>query len=98
MSTKELEVLKDICPAYAYWLISGEIQPECGHSSPEWERHEGIKIKKQLEKKTDPLNCEMCGKTITAEESALTMEKPLGARENRFLIVCHRCNVRQGKR
>jgi len=37
MSTKELEVLKDLYPRYALWLISGEIQPDCGQTSPEYD-------------------------------------------------------------
>ena len=37
MSTEELEVLKDMYPRYALWLISGEIQPDCGQTSPEYD-------------------------------------------------------------
>lgn len=37
MSTEELEVLKDLYPQYAYWLITGEIQPEFGQTSPDYD-------------------------------------------------------------
>lgn len=37
MSTRELEVLKDLYPQYALWLISGEIKPEFGQTSPEYD-------------------------------------------------------------
>ena len=37
MSTEELEVLKDMYPQYALWLISGEIQPDYGQTSPEYD-------------------------------------------------------------
>lgn len=37
MSTEELEVIKDLYPQYAYWLITGEIQPEFGQTSPDYD-------------------------------------------------------------
>lgn len=37
MSTEEIEVLQDIFPSYRLWLISGEIIPECGQTSPEYD-------------------------------------------------------------
>ncbi len=35
MSTQELEVLKEIYPQYSYWLMTGEVIPEAGQTSPE---------------------------------------------------------------
>nr|WP_255199510.1 hypothetical protein [Marinobacter lutaoensis] len=37
MSTEELEVIKKVYPQYAYWLITGEIIPEAGQTSPEYD-------------------------------------------------------------
>ena len=37
MSTEELEVLQAIFPMYRLWLISGEVMPECGQTSPEYD-------------------------------------------------------------
>ncbi|BAN50571.1 hypothetical protein [Metapseudomonas resinovorans] len=35
ISTQELEELARLFPAYRWWLISGEIAPEIGQTSPE---------------------------------------------------------------
>ncbi|WP_338040813.1 hypothetical protein [Marinobacter iranensis] len=37
MSTNELEVIKMLYPQYSLWLISGEIAPEIGQASPEYD-------------------------------------------------------------
>lgn len=37
MSTNELEVLQKVFPTYRLWLISGEIAPECGQTSPDYD-------------------------------------------------------------
>lgn len=37
MSTEEVEALVKIYPRYALWLASGEIAPECGQTSPEYD-------------------------------------------------------------
>lgn len=37
MSTEELEVLQAVFPAYRLWLISGEVMPESGQTSPEFD-------------------------------------------------------------
>ncbi|WOD27135.1 hypothetical protein RYH70_14020 [Alloalcanivorax xenomutans] len=37
MSTEELEVLQAIFPMYQLWLISGNIAPEVGQTSPEYD-------------------------------------------------------------
>ncbi|HEJ5408144.1 TPA: hypothetical protein SL705_003307 [Pseudomonas aeruginosa] len=37
MSTEELEVLQALFPRYRLWLISGEIAPEIGQASPEYD-------------------------------------------------------------
>jgi len=37
MSTNELEVVKKVFPQYSLWLISGEIAPEIGQTSPEYD-------------------------------------------------------------
>jgi hypothetical protein len=37
MSTEELEVLQREFPQYRLWLISGEIAPEIGQTSPEYD-------------------------------------------------------------
>lgn len=34
MSTEELEVLQAVFPHYRLWLISGEVMPESGQTSP----------------------------------------------------------------
>ena len=36
ISTEEVGILADAYPHYALWLISGKIEPEHGHSSPEY--------------------------------------------------------------
>lgn len=37
MSTNELEVLKNMFPSYALWLIAGTTEPSCGQTSPEYD-------------------------------------------------------------
>ncbi|EZN60334.1 hypothetical protein PALA31_05488 [Pseudomonas aeruginosa] len=37
MSTEELEVLQVLFPSYRLWLICGEIAPEIGQTSPEYD-------------------------------------------------------------
>ncbi len=37
MSTEELEVLQEMFPGYRLWLISGEIAPQAGQTSPEYD-------------------------------------------------------------
>lgn len=37
MSTEELEVLQSLFPHYRLWLISGEVMPEAGQVSPDFE-------------------------------------------------------------
>ncbi|MCH8490918.1 MAG: hypothetical protein LAT81_13455 [Oceanicaulis sp.] len=37
MSTEELDVLQREFPQYRLWLISGEIVPEIGQTSPEYD-------------------------------------------------------------
>ncbi|MFC2974083.1 hypothetical protein ACFOJE_17935 [Azotobacter bryophylli] len=37
ISTEEIEVLVKIYPRYALWLASGQIAPECGQTSPEYD-------------------------------------------------------------
>ncbi|SDF20444.1 hypothetical protein [Phytopseudomonas seleniipraecipitans] len=37
MSTEEIEVLVRIYPQYALWLASGQITPESGQISPEYD-------------------------------------------------------------
>lgn len=37
MSTEELEVLQVLFPHYRLWLICGEIAPEIGQTSPEFD-------------------------------------------------------------
>ncbi len=37
LSTEEVEVLVKIYPQYALWVASGQIAPECGQTSPEYE-------------------------------------------------------------
>ncbi len=37
VSTDEIDVLVKIYPQYALWLASGEIAPECGQTSPEYD-------------------------------------------------------------
>nr|WP_074939007.1 hypothetical protein [Pseudomonas composti] len=37
MSTEELDVLQAVFPEYRLWLISGEIIPESGQTSPEYD-------------------------------------------------------------
>lgn len=37
MSTEELEVLQAVFPQYRLWLISGEVMPESGQTSPDFD-------------------------------------------------------------
>lgn len=37
MSTEELEVIQRVFPEYRLWLISGEIAPEIGQTSPDYD-------------------------------------------------------------
>ncbi|WP_082996221.1 MULTISPECIES: hypothetical protein [unclassified Pseudomonas] len=37
LSTEEIEVLVKIYPQYALWIASGQIAPECGQTSPEYD-------------------------------------------------------------
>lgn len=37
ISTQEIEALTLIYPQYALWLASGQIAPECGQTSPEYD-------------------------------------------------------------
>ena len=37
MSTNELQVLQQLYPQYGLWLISGEIAPEIGQTSPKYD-------------------------------------------------------------
>ncbi len=37
MSTEELDELKRLFPQYAYWLITGEVIPEAGQTSPDYD-------------------------------------------------------------
>jgi hypothetical protein len=37
MSTEEIEVLVKIYPQYALWLASGQVTPESGQTSPEYD-------------------------------------------------------------
>lgn len=40
VSTEEIDVLVRIYPQYALWLASGQIAPDCGQTSPEYEEAE----------------------------------------------------------
>ncbi|PAU65547.1 DNA-binding protein [Pseudomonas sp. PIC25] len=43
MNTEEIDVLVKIYPQYALWLASGQIAPEFGQTSPEYdEAHSGV--------------------------------------------------------
>ncbi|WP_312593146.1 hypothetical protein [Stutzerimonas nitrititolerans] len=37
VSTEEIEVLVNMYPKYALWLASGQTEPECGQTSPEYD-------------------------------------------------------------
>ncbi len=37
LSTEEVEVLVKIYPHYALWVASGQVAPECGQTSPEYD-------------------------------------------------------------
>jgi len=37
ISTQEVEALTQIYPQYALWLASGQIAPECGQTSPDYD-------------------------------------------------------------
>lgn len=38
ISTQEAKELVKLFPGYALWLASGEIAPECGQTSPEYDQ------------------------------------------------------------
>ncbi|MFP3979480.1 hypothetical protein [Marinobacter sp. KMM 10035] len=38
MSTEELDVLQKKYPQYRLWLISGELAPDIGQTSPEYDQ------------------------------------------------------------
>lgn len=37
ISTQEVEALTQLYPQYALWLASGQVAPECGQTSPEYD-------------------------------------------------------------
>jgi len=37
ISTEEVDVLGQLYPMYRWWLISGEVAPEMGQTSPEYD-------------------------------------------------------------
>ena len=37
ISTEEIDVLVGIYPQYALWLASGQIAPDCGQTSPDYD-------------------------------------------------------------
>nr|WP_313664968.1 hypothetical protein [Stutzerimonas kunmingensis] len=37
ISTHEVAALVSLCPQYALWIASGEIHPECGQVSPDYD-------------------------------------------------------------
>ena len=37
VSTEEVEVLVKLYPNYALWIASGQIAPECGQTSPDYD-------------------------------------------------------------
>lgn len=37
IGTEEVGILADAFPEYALWLVSGRIEPENGHRSPEYD-------------------------------------------------------------
>ncbi|GJN44766.1 hypothetical protein [Pseudomonas tohonis] len=45
ISTEEVEVLVRLYPKYALWLASGQIAPECGQTSPDYdEAHKNLSV------------------------------------------------------
>lgn len=40
LGTQEIGLLCKLYPYYALWLATGMIQPECGHSSPEYDQEQ----------------------------------------------------------
>ena len=39
----DIKVIVEVAPEYALWLVSGNIAPECGQTSPEYdEAHENL--------------------------------------------------------
>lgn len=38
ISTQEVEALTMLYPQYALWLASGQVAPECGQTSPEYDK------------------------------------------------------------
>lgn len=41
VGAEEVEVLGKVFPQFAYWLTTGEILPECGQISPDYEALQG---------------------------------------------------------
>lgn len=37
ISTEEIDVLGNLYPQYRWWMISGEVAPEIGQTSPEYD-------------------------------------------------------------
>lgn len=37
ISTDEIEALGDLFPSYRWWIVSGEVAPEIGQTSPEYD-------------------------------------------------------------
>lgn len=37
VSAEEIDVLVKIYPQYALWLVSGQIAPDCGQTSPDYD-------------------------------------------------------------
>jgi hypothetical protein len=96
MSTKELEVLKDMFPCYALWMISGEIAPDCGQTSPEHDQ-ERMKEMKPLSLAIHGTTCDRCKKEVSEDELCVSPVNELGTKDNRFVLVCMRCNAELGK-
>ena len=49
VSTDEIDVLVKIFPKYALWLASGNIHPECGQTSPEYDEANSNLLKQNAE-------------------------------------------------
>lgn len=37
ISTEEIDVLGNLYPQYRWWMVSGEVAPEIGQTSPEYD-------------------------------------------------------------